>query len=391
MFQIIIITIIATLFAMILFELLFKGWDNESPISGFFYWMISYIDETKKYFLKKDEKFVNELISYLYRDLDIKGFHKGQFGKGQRKDEEKRYQTSSEKLDTKPRLYLTCRPSMVLYSIPQNWRTERMLFFVKKGIYELMKNGWVRVGAGASIFTVPTASSTQGSIVSYRHTIKAVQILLELDDFSQIVKDVLGHMIDPSSNMQNEDGGWKQCDAVFVASDMWGSAYAMEFLTTAIDKAEKLKLSADQINSIEEKLLLTLEWFKREWKTSKWSYGKVPKEENAPILFPEISKTLLKYDLALVHEFLAFIKNYLDPLRTPKIDYLNKLKIVGECAASARLSYCFYLARDYNVEYENTWKPLFNYAFERKHFGYNSVDAAMLLDIENHLIKSPGC
>lgn len=382
------VTAIATLISLVVYDILFKGFDKELPITTFFKWIIAKITSAKYFFSKKEKQFIQELVSFLQKDQDKKGFHKGQFGKGQRTEEEKRYQTSNEKLDTKPRLYLTGRPTVVLKKMKSTWQILRMLVLVKQGLYDLLKSGSIKVGVGATQFTIPYESSSQGAIISYRHTIKAVQILLQLDEFTQIVKDVIGRMIDSTNSMQDNSGGWKQCDKNFTEPDMWGSSYALGFLNLVILKSSELGLNIQQIEKIEKAIQNTIGWFINEWRLNYWTYGKVPKEENVPILFCEISDVLIKYNLDFTNEVLGFLKDYLDPLGNPSTEYINKLKLVGECAVSTRLAYCFFLARELNDEYDKLWKTLFAHSLLKKDFGFNSVEAAMLLDMQNSLLNS---
>ncbi len=374
----------------IVLDLIIRGpdKDKDSPLIISFIWAYSKLVSIKTLFSSDYKKMKEELIDFLEKDQSKDGFHKGQFGKNHRVEEEKRYQTSNEKLDTKPRLYLTGRPVYVLQKLLPDWRISRLIHRTIEGLKELLKDGWIRVGAGATQYTVPDGSSTQGAIISYRHTIKAVLILLNVNELFPVCKNVLGRMIDDQSDMQEKEGGWRQCDKTFVQPDLWGSVYALNYLSLVLAKQEELELDNYQCSKIKNALQKTVVWFINEWKSNKWSYGEVKSEENIPILFCETATVFIQNDEEFALLVLGEISKYLDPLGNPTEIYINKLKLIGECAVATRLAYCFYLARNINEKFNQTWLALFNYSVQRKHFGFNSVEAAMLLDMQVFLLKN---
>jgi pyrimidine deaminase RibD-like protein len=328
--------------------------------------------------LKDFEEIVGTLLTYLYEDLERDG--RGQFGRGQRIREEERYQSTGQNLDTKPRLYLTGWPVFVLLKHKQKIKADDMLLIVRDGLLNLLKDDWIPISAGAHRFSDPLSRSHPKGIISYRHTIRAVQILMALDPRSEIPKRVLGRMLDPSADMQTKSGGWRQCDVDFREEDLWGTSYAAGFLYMCIH-SEQLRLNAQTINRANKALKNTLMWLNMKWTQEAWSYGEVSSEENAPILFPEVFDSAVNCAPRLARSVLRTFDSYLDASNQPTSYHLQKNVLVGPFAAATRLAYNFFLARGLRPNYRQTVLNLRDYALRQIDHGYNCVEAAMMLDI----------
>lgn len=327
---------------------------------------------------------VQEILLYLRNDQDVGGFHEGQFGRGQRPDEEEKYQPGKEKLDTKPRLYITGWPVFILYKhrdvLSSNaFEISEMLERAETGVSSLFEDGWIRVAMGARKFTNPLASGDVEAI-SYRHTIRGAQILSTLDNTSFIAKDVLGKMLDPTTNMQTAPGGWRQCATDFTEEDLWGSAYAAGFLYSSINEADKMGLKPDAVRQALKALQESLSWLHAQWLSNNWSYNEASPEENAPILFCEVAAAAIKYRPELANDVINRFVSYLDLLSQPCSSYLNSNKLIGPCAASARLAYAFFMMRGFHRDAE-IWQPLKAYSLTHMSSGYNCIEASMLLDL----------
>jgi hypothetical protein len=331
--------------------------------------------------LSEKEKTISTLLRYLKNDLDESGLHHGQFGRGQRVVEEERYQTTKEKLDTKPRLYLTGWPVFILLKNREKLPSEEMLESVRSGILDLFDDGWIYISMGAQRYTSPVASSRAKGTISYRHTIRGAQILLAIDSNIDIPRAVLGKMLDPSADMQTKEGGWRQCNINFREEDLWGTSYAAGFLHTCINQAEILNLESGAINKAHKSLERTLAWLHKRWNEDGWSYDEVPSEENATILFPEVAQPAIGCRPKLATSVLRSFETYLDPTNQPSSLYLDKNSMVGPCAAVTRLAYNFFITKPFRNDDDKKWLALRDYALQHIQSGYNCVEASMLLDM----------
>lgn len=121
MAETIIATILSTIAAAVIIELIFHGIKRESPLSHVLNHLRHILSSPKKSLInikekniRDNEEVVRELFSFIKKDQDLYGPFLGQFGRGTIREEAKRYLTGPEKLNTKPRLYLTGWPIFVL-------------------------------------------------------------------------------------------------------------------------------------------------------------------------------------------------------------------------------------------------------------------------------------
>jgi hypothetical protein len=326
------------------------------------------------------QKTVETLVSYLRNDQEKSGIHCGQFGRGQRLAEEGRYQTAKEAMDTKPRLYLTGWPVFILLN-HSKIESREMLSAAKNGIQSLLTDSWVLISMGAHRYTSPVASGYSHRVISYRHTIRAAEVLLAIDNTNSTAKAILGRMLDQTAEMQTKAGGWRQCDTDFPDEDLWGSAYAAGFLLACLDRADALGLDENAVHKAKGSLERTLSWLHKRWGEDSWVYDHVPPEENAPLLFSEISDASVRYRPKLANAVLNALESYVDATRQPTSLYLDKNKIVGPCAAAARLAYCFFKTREFRETNNEKWRALLSYSTSHVQTGYNCVEASMLLDM----------
>jgi hypothetical protein len=311
---------------------------------------------------------VRFLVDWLENDQCRDGYYLGQFGLHANPKEERHFQTGREPLSVKPRLYLTGWPCFVLtrhHLAPQALETAR------RGISRLLQDSVVRVSEGALPGMAPADRPT---LVSYRHTVRAVQILLALGKERSAISRTLGQILDPSGGWQNSDGGWAQCDIAFTDSDLWASAYAAALL---FDLTRNGGFSS--ATSLPHSLAGTLAYLEAQWRQSKWAYGKLAAEQNAPQIFHEIARCLQMRAPVLRDEIVAWFKQWLTPAGTLSTTYYGRCKDLAAASASVRLAYAFYLAGDGS----HVWRPL--YAAAVLDFGQgngaNSADVAFLLDL----------
>jgi hypothetical protein len=325
-----------------------------------------------------------DLFSYLENDQDGEGLHLGEFGRGHRPDEEDRYQSVKTQIDLKPRLYLSGLPCHVLIKYRNNLPSNPMLELVEKGVLELFEDSWINANVGARPNISPVDPKRDGRAVSYRHSIRGAQILLMVGKL-EIVRHVLGRMLDRSLSMQTDGGGWRQGNIdTLQGPDLWGSAYAADFLHTCVERAEDLLLDKKTVERARISIDKTFNWLHSEWDSCGWPYGEIASEENAPLLLPELVAAGLVYRPTLVREVLLRFESYHDLTLQPSSFFLTKNSIVGPCAAAARLAYNFFSTREFGTDSSSKWRPLRDYSLQHLGTGFNCVEAAMLLEMILH-------
>jgi hypothetical protein len=371
----------------VLIELIFKGLDKQSPLLSFIKWANSRswtlkpIDNTKPLSTSVKD-LIKSYFIFIKNDLETSGHFKGQFGKYQRKEEESRYISGKENIDIKPRLYLTGVPTFILKKHDDSFNLKNIFSQVREGMQLLFKDSYVFVAVGAMHYTNPTSKSHK--MISFRHTIRAAQILLEIAENKKdmaLPLVVLGRMLDSNLDLQTESGGWRQCNIEFTDEDLWVSAYSAGFLFSVMERAKELSLKPDTIVLVDSSLNRTLVWLEDEWKKNQWGYGKVKSIENAPILFCVVANPIIIKKPAFASLIISEFKRYVDATGQPKEHYLNELTVIGKYSASVRLAYTLFLVKDSMELQDNPWQTLANFAESNKNEGYSSSDAAMMLDM----------
>lgn len=380
MFKNILIYIISPLIVALIVESIFKGLNKESPLVKLF----------KKFFQKENykkildptlkeipkDKLEKGFWSFLKADIDTKGIHFGQFGKHNRLAEDAVY--NREDLATKPRMHHTGEVIFLMLKHRDKLWDKQIIKLVVKGINSLLKDNWIVVGLGAQSDMDPDRPPT---IVSYRHSIRAIHILLSLNSNFDLARHLLGRMLDKNIGMQKPSGGWAQCDKVFTDEDLWCSSYAVSFLHECLKKQNQLALKPKMIVDISNSLELTLGYLQTVWLTSRWEYGQVSSEENASLIFSLFSYTALEYKKEMVDDVIGKFRNYLDSLNQPTTFYLEKLDSVGTFSASIRLAYSFFLVRSVYGDSDYIYRSLLEFSLNQINTGYNCVDAAQVLDM----------
>lgn len=364
-------------------ELVFHGVRKES-LFGLIYRKLK--RGGNKSYNPNTEKDLNRLIdrfnTFLINDQEAGGLHPGQFGLYHRVKEEEGYNPKlSAVLSAKPRLFLTRWPVVVLLKYPELIKSQEMLTKAKNGVVDILKDDWVPVLMGATTKPHPESNESLEHIITYRHTMRAAQILLDIDPKLPTPKIILGRMLDPASDMQTSVGGWRQCKTVFTDEDLWASVYATDFLFSCLGKTEVLQIDESTISQIKETLRSTINWLKEQWKNDYWSYGKVCSEENSPHVLSEIYYALREYDRELLNEVLDHLSGFLDASGQPSIGYIEKLQKPGNFSAIMRLAYPHYLARSESQKNNELWQNLFINGVRNIKYGYNCVDVAMALDM----------
>ena len=307
------------------------------------------------------------LIRLLRRDQSRTGPHYGQFGRSASLDEQEKYQTGSEKLSLKPRLYLTNWPCTIL---KEHNLEPRSIRIAANGIERLFVNSRVYVYQSATQQTPP---HHQPQIISYRHTICGALLLHHVKGWIRIVRNVVDAMLDDRNDWQKADGGWAQCDREHTQSDLWGSAYALRLLQCVLDDSKTFSSAEHTLafNAISR----TIAYFRKCWEKNEWSYGKSLSEENAVILLIEIAPVLLRHDRQFLDTVVAHTKQWLSPSGDLSESYLATCKDIPRTVLYARMSYALCLGQ----QSTSLWLPLYYRSVENLTDDLNSADMSFLI------------
>ena len=320
---------------------------------------------TKK--LKHDpQKAMDMIVRWLSRDQSRRGIHFGQFGSGANLQEEKLFQNTREKLEAKPRLYLTGWPCFILHRLGLG---QGQLSLAASGVKHLLENGPIEVSLGASEQTPP---DSQPTIRSYRHTIRGAQILAILEPDHRFISEIVALMLDRRNGWQNTDGGWKQCDRERTGSDLWGSSYALAFFARLLQEPN---FDVEARKKMHELLIETIGFLKRDWYQNGWRYSGASSEQNGVQIFHETFQVLDVYDPPFATELRKWIKGWLSPNGLVSDSYSMECKKMTLASINARVAYAFFVAE----EAPSVWKPLCLTAIDRFEEGVNSADASFIL------------
>jgi hypothetical protein len=308
------------------------------------------------------------LIARLKRDQSESGIHAGQFGKTTDPDNEERFLTGRENLSTKPRIYLTLWPAVILRS--RGLLIDQVALALD-GLCSLFSRDRIRVFQAAPRQSPP---QLEASLVSYRHTIGAALLVYYLRGWVSVVRNIVSSMLDQRNRWQNSDGGWAQCDREHVESDIWGSAYAVRLIAKLLQDAIATKSQSD---SIEMQIKRALAYFRGQWETNRWAVGASSSEENSMLILIEIAPILRLYEPKLLSEVISHLRTWLSPLGQLSETYMARCPGNSLSALHARVAYALYRAG----EGRNTWMPLFHVATENLSDKFNSSDMAFIVDL----------
>lgn len=299
------------------------------------------------------------------------GIHKGQFGKSQTSAESKKWQGSESKedMDTKPRMYLTYWPTMVLH---RRGLAPRSVALAVSGIERIFVGNRVRVAQAAAEGMPPFSAPV---IVSYRHTMAGALILSEFQEWNSITRSVIDAMLDPANEWQCVSGGWKQVSEGFSSEDIWATCYAAKLLSRVLSSSgifsdrerSQAKMQSD----------LTMTFLSDQWEERKWAYQKLSSEESAVPVFIDIFPVLHTLDHELKEKCLNHFEKWLSPKGDLSEAYLNRLEGVPREQLRARMAYAFYLS----TENSNSWKPLFESVSKGDFEKIYSSELAFVLDM----------
>ena len=311
----------------------------------------------------------------------------GQFGwLTERRTEEKRYNPDLPEtaLAIKPRLFLTGWPVFVLAKHKNLNGVEPMLARVADGITRLLEDSWVlEPGTGGGIQPPDRALST---VYSFRHTIRAAQILMAIRPDSPMPRLTLERMLDSDIGMQTPAGGWTKASDGSPREDLWASTYAAAFLHSVSDTDPARSLTQRQRDRLHDALAKSLDWLTATWHApGQWAYGAVPSAENAPYVFCEIAGAAETHAHALFDDVLDTLGTYLTEFNTPTRSFLDQASSAGRISAASRLAYCYFLAIDSRAGCRAKAGALMNYALRPAkpvlRSKPNCVDMAMILDM----------
>ena len=313
---------------------------------------------------------------------------KGQFGAlTERRGEEQHYnaELSESALAVKPRLFLTGWPVFVLIKNRQLNAVERMLNDAANGINRLLHDGWILEPGIAGATQYPDMPLAR--VWSFRHTVRAAQILMAIAPESQMPTMTLRRMLDSDIAMQTAAGGWKKSSDGSTKEDLWASTYATAFLHSFARTPMARTLTPDQRTKLDGALARSWNWLESCWSEAAdhWAYGRVPTAENAPYVFCELALVSQDRWPEFFTDVLKTFDSYLTDFNTPTEAYFTQAANPGRFSATCRLAYSYFLGIDRHPGCRAKMYALMNYALRlaKPVSGCkpNCVDMAMMLDM----------
>jgi hypothetical protein len=194
-----------------------------------------------------------KLLDLLLRQQSKHPPHRGQFG--DHPDQSDAHQPGVERIDSKPRLYMTLWPCRILRKYNLAPAAIKAAIDSVEALFP--PNGFVM----GEEDTDPVPGLRQ-RFTSYRHSLCGALILFENSGLTEIPGRVLDVMLDRRGAWRAADRGWVHGDARPGQSDLYGSLYAAEFLAALLSSTE---LDSDVAGPAGAALETTLDYVEREW------------------------------------------------------------------------------------------------------------------------------
>ena len=233
------------------------------------------------------------LANTLKEDFTRQGPHEGEFGQSASSAEQGSWAAGGpDEVAVKPWYYLTYWGIRGLEIADPVWLSE-IRDVIACGVQRRIGDRWVEVVLDRSktYGTVPGEAEVF-RVRSYRHTLRGANILSRLDAKHDIVYQVLSDLINKTLNIQNTDGGWPQCDRIFVESDLWASAYFIRF-TSELMKSGMLDATSGY-EALRRPVLdarhETIQYIVQQWRSSQWTYRGVSGAVTTPKLLVELAE-----------------------------------------------------------------------------------------------------
>jgi hypothetical protein len=310
------------------------------------------------------------LVRQLILDQSRSGVHYGQFGRSTSFAESAKYQRNPEDLSTKPRMYLTFWPGVVLGTRGLASRAVRL---ANRGVQLLFDHGCIHVHQPISTGSLP---QRQTRLVSYRHTICGAYYLYLQIGWNDTTRVVLDRMLDPRNRWQNSDGGWAHSNKGVVDSDLWACAYAFRLLDAAITQCGE-QITTRQSDLAKVAQANTVRFLTESWRKNKWAYGAAGAEENAVSLYIEVAEALPRYDRDLFAAVSSELETWLSPAGDLSEAYIGACHDVLPVQLRARMAYALFRGFPRRL----AWSPLFEHVLHDDHRGLISSEVAFVIDL----------
>lgn len=323
-------------------------------------------------------------VDWLKHDQSIGGAFDGQFGARADRDEQARYAHGREPIAIKPRLYLTGWPCFVLSRRHAESGSPRQLGRARDGLLALLDRGAIHVAQAAIPGMSPVSSPRE---VSYRHTLRALQILAALDVELGCLSSGIARVLDREQSWQNPDGGWSVSESSGGTSDLFASVYAAGLILGLRQRGFRT-----QSGLLDDVLAKTIGYIEGRWLESKWSDGgkgphgwRVSAEQNAPQVFCEVHEALTICGSRVPMEFRDWLGNQVVAGALVQT-YIEKCGSLSLASVYARAAYALHRCGCAIGD----WFPLYVHALtEFTDSNPNSADVAFLLDM-TYEVRSAG-
>ena len=322
------------------------------------------------------------IVRLLLRDQSRSGFHKGEYGRSSDPERARTWQDrkSAEKLDLKPRMYLTYWPAFILHQrrlAPQSVRRAKLAV---EGHYVDNK---IPLASSRPSF-VPTIRLSIKRNWNYRHTMEGADLLVRLDATNQITPAVMDQMLDSHNGWQAPSGGWWHTNEGSDKPDLWTTVYAAKLLGSIDQTCPQLARTNQPL--VQCALRRTLKYLEDEWTNSQWRIeNQVSSEENVVLMYIDLAETLQAHAPTLKMACESLILSWLSPSGYLTESYLAAVKAqpvpLSPQQAYSRMAYALYLsdrhaprwvrhferAVDIGIQrdiYSNEWAFLLDLTFE---------------------------
>jgi len=287
---------------------------------------------------------VESLRQRLRVNFCTEGPHAGEFVGG--REEDMIWQGAKrEDAESKPAFYLTYwgwrATQTLLGNAPNAWTTASTQAVSRR----LGDKRWITV----RLIDYDDPTSPTRAAETVRHTIRAAEILLLLQQEPRLVSQIAWSLVEESRDLMSPEGGWYEFRGEKAGGpSLYASLYAFHFLSTLlrlasrapVDERERFERAARPLAAKTESFLL------RQWTLNKWRYRSVPWEVGTPIVLAELLP--FAADAEALQEPVAALLSLLNPTGRLKDPRIGSTIRVSEYMVATRIAYglhCWYERR----------------------------------------------
>lgn len=229
-------------------------------------------------------RYLRELLTV---DFSWEGTFRGEFGEFSALEDEQHFQLPGrESLRTKPRLFHTYWGLVGSRELLPRLFPEQAASTTRRLADRFAAAPWIETSVpDYRVAPIERARTVR----SVRHTAKAASILLLTEGGGQLVGEIVWTLVETAAEFTNPDGGCRE-ELVEQPSSIYASAYLLQLFSSLIaqERFADTVPEFDRWRRRAEELLDPLHaYLESSWANTRWDWGDVPWQVNAPYIIAD--------------------------------------------------------------------------------------------------------